>query len=313
MSAPKEEGFLAIGRPLPRREDHRFLTGTGRYLDDLEIPGALCACFVRSPHAHARIRAIDTAAACRAPGVVTVVTGRDLAGWTTTLRLAPPIEGLHPTEMSALPLDKVRFQGDPLACVVAGDRYLAEDAAELVEVEYEELESVADIATALADGAPLVDDTLPSNLISHQHAVFGDPERQLGRAHKVVEARFAQARQTHAPIETRGCAAVWDEGRQHITFHIGSQVPHPLRTQLAGRLRLKESQITVISPDVGGGFGQKIALYREELTVAALARHLRRPVRWREDRMENLVAAAHARETTVEVRAAVAVDGVVLA
>jgi carbon-monoxide dehydrogenase large subunit len=307
------QGFQAIGRSLPRREDYRFLTGHGRYLDDLEIPGALSACFVRSPHAHARIRRIDTEAARGAPGVVAVVTGRELAEWTTPLRLAPPIEGLHPTGMTTLPIDKVRFQGDPVACVVARDRYLAEDAAELVEVDYEELAPVTGIESALADGAPLVDESLPSNLVSHQHASFGDPERQFARAHKVVEARFAQARQTHAPIETRGCAAVWDEGRRHLTFHIGSQVPHPLRTQLAGRLRLKESQVTVISPDVGGGFGQKIALYREELTVAALARQLRRPVRWREDRMENLVASAHARETAVTMRAAVTAEGMVLA
>jgi len=307
------QAFRAIGRSLPRREDRRFLTGHGHYLDDLEIPGALFACFVRSPHAHARIRAIDVDAARSAPGVVTVVTGRELAEWTIEFRLAPPIEGLHPTGMTTLPIDKVRFQGDPVACVVARDRYLAEDAAELVEVDYDELPAVTGFESALADGAPLVDESLPSNLVSHQHETFGDPKRQFARAHKVVEARFAQGRQTHAPIETRGCAAVWNEGREHLTLHIGSQVPHPLRTQLAARLRLKESQVTINSPDVGGGFGQKIALYREELTVAALARQLKRPVRWREDRMENLVASAHARETAVTTRAAVNAEGVVLA
>lgn len=312
MSEAGSEMFESIGRSLPRREDFRFLTGTGRYLDDIEIPGALHACFVRSSHAHARIRAVVTEAARSAPGVVAVVSGRELAEWTTPLRMAPPIEGLQPTEMTTLPIDKVRFQGDPIACVVATDRYLAEDAAELVEVDYQALEPVPSIEAALAPGAPLVDDALPSNLVSHQHAVYGDPARQFARADRIVEARFAQARQTHLPIETRGCAAVWDEGRQHLTVQIGSQVPHPLRTQLAGRLKLKESQVTVVSPDIGGGFGQKIALYREELTVAALARHLRRPVRWREDRMENLIAAAHARENAVKTKAAVTAQGTVL-
>ena len=307
------DGFDVIGKPLLRKEDRRFLTGQGRYLDDIVIPRALHACFVRSPHAHARIRAIDVDTAKAAPGVVAVVTGTELADWTTTLRMAPPIEGLVPMEMTALPRDKVRFQGDPVACVVARDRYLAEDAAEHVAVDYAPLPAVTDMTAALAPDAPLVDDALASNLVSHQHASFGNPAQRFREADRVVEASFSQGRQTHAPIETRGCAAVWDEGRQHLTFHIGNQVPHGFRTQLAARLKLSENQVTIISPDIGGGFGQKIALYREELTVAALARALKRPVRWREDRIENLTAAAHAREDFVRTRAAVAGDGRILA
>jgi carbon-monoxide dehydrogenase large subunit len=305
--------FETLGKPLLRKEDRRFLTGQGRYLDDIEIPRALHVAFVRSPHAHARLGAIDVATARAAPGVVAVVTGRELDQWTTRLRMAPPIDGLLPMEMSALPLDKVRFQGDPVACVVATDRYLAEDAAELVAVEYDALPAVTDMHAALADGAPLVDDSLPSNLVSHQHARFGNPVQRFLEAARVVEATFSQGRQTHAPIETRGCAAVWDEGRQHLTFHVGNQVPHGLRTQLAARLRLKETQVTVVCPDIGGGFGLKIALYREELAVAALARRLKRPVRWREDRLENLVASSQAREDFVRTRAAVAADGRILA
>ncbi|MGE5171567.1 MAG: xanthine dehydrogenase family protein molybdopterin-binding subunit [Rudaea sp.] len=306
MPAPD---FRYVGKPLPRKEDYRFLTGTARYVDDIEIPGALAVCFVRSPHAHARIVSIDTEAARQSPGVVAVVTGRELAQWTTKLRIAPPIEGLQPVEMTTLPIDKVRFQGDPVACVVARDRYLAEDAAERVAVEYEPLAAVTDMWQALSADAPRVDEALASNLVSHQTFRHGDPASRLRDAFKVVETTFAQARQTHLPIETRGCAAVWDEGRQHLTLHIGSQAPHPMRTQLAARLRLAESQVTVVSPDVGGGFGQKIVFYREELTVAALARTLKRPVRWREDRMENLLAASHAREDFCRTRAAVDRDG----
>jgi len=306
MTSPE---FRHIGGQQPRKEDARLLTGRGRYVDDIVVDGALHACFVRSPHAHARIRSIETAAALEMPGVVAVFTGKDLSALTTRHRMAPPIEGLQPVEMDTLPVDKVRFQGDPVACVIATDRYLAEDAVEQVLVEYEPLAPVTSMWKALEPGAPLVDAALQSNLLSHQSAVFGDVAGAMSSAFKVIESTFSQHRQTHLPIETRGCIAVWDEGREHLTFHVGTQVPHPYRTTLAGRLRLSETQVTVLSPDVGGGFGQKIALYREELTVAALAIRLGRPVRWREDRMENLLASSQAREDHCRTRVAVDPQG----
>ena len=307
------EKFRHIGAPHLRKEDARLLTGRGRYIDDIEFPHALHACFVRSPHAHARINSIDTAAALALPGVVAVYTGRDLAQWTSRQRMAPPIAGLRPMEMDTLPIDKVRFQGDPVACVIASNRYLAEDAAELVEVDWAVLPAVASMTQALRTDAPRVDDTLPDNLLSHQHAVHGDPASAMASAHRVIESSFSQHRQTHLPIETRGCIADWDVGREHLNFHVGTQVPHPYRTTLAARLRLAESQVTVMSPDVGGGFGQKIALYREELTVAAAAIQLGRPVRWREDRMENLLASSQAREDLCRTRVAVDAEGRVMA
>ena len=230
--------FRYIGQPLPRKEDRRFLIGAGCYIDDIEVPGVLHACFVRSPHAHARIVAIDAEAARAMPGVAAVFTGRDVARWTARHRMAPPIEGLHPVEMDSLPVERVRFHGDPVACVVAADRYLAEDAAEQVLVDYEVLPAVTDLRRALDPEAPRVDETLGSNLVSHQQAGFGDVEARMREAHRVVEARFSQHRQTHVPIETRGCIAVWDAGREHLTFHVGSQVPHPYRGMLAARLRL---------------------------------------------------------------------------
>ena len=173
---PGDAAFHSIGKPLPRKEDRRLLMGQGQYLDDIEIPGALHVVFVRSPHAHARIRSIDSSAARQAPGVITVVTGQDLAQWTVPLRMAPPIEGLLPVEVTTLPIDKVRFNGDPVACVVAQNHYQAEDAAELVDVDYEPLPAVVDIDTALAEGAAKVDDSLPSNLVSRQAV-------KIGRAH----------------------------------------------------------------------------------------------------------------------------------
>ncbi len=305
--------FDQIGAPHPRREDERLLTGRGRYVDDIVVPGALHACFVRSPHAHARIRSIDCAAARSSPGVVAVVTGQDLRKWTTRHRMAPPIEGLQPMEMDTLPVDKVRFQGDPVACVIASDRYLAEDAAERVEVDWEVLPAIATLEQAMSPMAQRVDDQLPSNLLSRQSASHGEVEAGMQAAHRIVEARFAQHRQTHLPIETRGCIATWDAGRKHLEFVVGNQVPHPYRTTLAARLQLDESQVTVISPDVGGGFGQKIALYREELTVAACAMQLERPVRWREDRMENLLASSQAREDVCRTRVGVDAQGRILA
>jgi len=308
-----EQAFRYLNKAVPRTEDYRLLTGYGRYVDDIEIAGALHVCFVRSPHAHARIVSVDTADAAAMPGVVTVVTGRELAQWTTPMRVAPPVEGLVPVEIATMPLDTVRFQGDLVACVVATDRYVAEDAAERVIVEFAPLPVVTDMWQALDAHAAQVDPTVPGNLVSHQTYSHGDPESAKKRAFRVVEATFHQQRQTHVPIETRGCVALWDAGRDHLTFHIGTQVPHPLRTQLAQRLKLSETQVTVISPDVGGSFGQKIALYREELTVAALARHLKRPVRWREDRLENLTAAANSREDFCRTRAAVDEHGTLLA
>ena len=314
MNAPvtprlDQQAFTHIGTSLPRKEDWRLLTGTARFLDDLHAVGELHACFVRSPHAHARIVSIDTADALGISGVVAVVTGKELADWTTRLRMAPPIDGLLATEIETLPTRKVRFQGDPVACVIARDRYVAEDGAEVVRVDYEPLPAIVSMDAATAPGAALVDDALGTNRVSHQTFSKGNVEAIKPTAFRVVESSFSQHRQTHLPIETRGCLAEWDEGRQHLTFQIACQVPHPYRTQLAARLRLLETQVTVIVPDIGGGFGQKIALYREELTIAAVSRALKRPIRWREDRFENLVASAHAREDVCRTRAAVDANG----
>jgi len=304
-----KSSFTSIGKRQLRTEDHRLLTGQGRYIDDIDIPDALHACFVRSPYAHARILSIDSADAEEMPGVVGIFTGKDLSQWTTNFRMAPPIEGVKPVEMTTLPIDKLIFHGDLVACIVANNRYIAEDAMELVDIDYEPLPPVNDMFEALKDDSSLIDEALGTNLISHQTFATPDMDRIMSNGDKVIESTFSEHRQTHLPIETRGIIAQWDAGREHLTVHVGNQATHPYRTALAARMRLSENQVTVISPDVGGGFGQKIALYREELTVAALSRHLNKAVRWREDRMENLLAASHAREDWVRTRTVVASNG----
>jgi carbon-monoxide dehydrogenase large subunit len=303
-----------LGQPLRRREDRRLLTGEGCFGDDIPTPpGCLHAVFVRSPYAHARIGAIDTAAALAVPGVAAVLTGQDLGRLVAPLRMAPPIEGLHPMEMPILPVEVARFAGDPVALVLAESRSAAEDAAECVGGGWDALPAVASAAAAAAPGAPRVDPTLPDNRVSHQRFATPALDAAFARADRVVEARFGQHRQTHAPMEPRSCLALWDNGRQHLTMRVGTQAPHPYRSAIAGRLGLKEWQVTVDSPEMGGGFGQKIIPLREDLCVAAAARLLRRPVRWRETRGENLTAALQAREEVVTTRAAVTADGRVLA
>jgi carbon-monoxide dehydrogenase large subunit len=301
-----------VGAALSPRETRKHCLGRGSYVGDLTAPGMLHAAFVRSPHAHARLGGVDVAAARRAPGIAAALTGHDLARMTAPLRIAPPIEGLLPMEMPTLPTDKVRFVGDLIACVIGEDRYQVEDACALVEVEYEQLSAVVDPERAHEPGLPRVDETIPANRAYHGVFAHGDVEAALGNADRVIEARFHQGRQTHAPLEPRGCLASWLPGDETLTFWHSTQIPHPMRSALAARLGIPESAVRVIAPDVGGGFGQKIPLYREELATAAASRLLGRPVRWIETRRENLLAALHAREDIVDVRAAVKSDGAIL-
>ena len=301
-----------VGNKMLRKEDLRFLTGHGKYIDDIRVENCWHAAFVRSPYAHAKIISMDISNALALEGVFGIYTGKDLAELTNPLRMAPAIDGLKPVEMTTLPIDKVLFQGDLVACVIAKNRYIAEDAIELVNVEYESLLPVTNITQAQENNSPFVDEGLQTNLLSHQYAEKGDVLASEKIAHRIIESEFSQHRQTHLPMETRGCIAVWDEGCQHLHFHVGTQAPHPYRTQLANRLRLTESQVTIHSPDIGGAFGQKIVLYREELTVAALAKYLKHSIRWREDRLENLVGSTQSREDICKTRVSVDAKGKIL-
>ena len=306
----RRQGY--VGAALSPRETRKLCLGRGSYVGDLTVAGMLHAAFVRSPHAHARVGGVDVDAARRAPGIAAVLTGHDLARMTAPLSIAPPIEGLLPMRMPTLPTDKVRFVGDLVACVIGEDRYQVEDACALVDVEYEHLPAVVDPEHAQDPGLPRVDETIPANRAYDGVFAHGDLGAALGAADRVIEVRFHQGRQTHAPLEPRGCLASWLPGDETLTFWHSTQIPHPMRSALAARLGVPESAVRVIAPDVGGGFGQKIPLYREELTTAAASRLLGRPVRWIETRRENLLASLHAREDIVDVRAAVKSDGTIL-
>ncbi len=300
-----------LGKPLPRLEDRRFLLGAGEFIADLRLPGAVHAVFVRSQVAHGRVRALDKEDARAVPGLVVVLGAGDLPH--RPLVDAVAIDGLARTPQPALAADIVRFAGEPVAIVLAETRYLAEDAAERVVVDVEELPVAMDVEAAAAPQAPLLHPDLGTNTVFASSRRFGDAERAFGAAAHVVRSHFRGNRCTAAPMETRGCAASWDAAAGRLTVWSSTQSPHLLRRRLGLALDLPDGRIRVIVPDVGGGFGQKIPLHPEEVAVALAARRLGRPVVWIEDRRENLVGATHAKEQWIDLELALAADGEFLA
>ncbi len=293
-----------------RKEDPRLLRGAGRYLHDLVVPGMLHLAFVRSTHAHATITRIDAAQARRLPGVEAVFLAGDLTAAPIVANLMS--DGYRSSRWPALARERVRFVGEPVAAIVASDRYTAEDAAELVEVQYTPLPVVASVEVACRPDAPLVHDEIPGNRFFHRTHAQGDADQILAEAPVVVRGTFRHQRLAGIPIEGRGIAAEWDP-RGRLTVWASTQVPHTLRDGLARSLGLPESAVRVIVPDVGGGFGPKINLYPEDLVTCEAARILGRPVRWIEDRRENLLAMSQAREQVIEAAAAADSDGRLLA
>jgi carbon-monoxide dehydrogenase large subunit len=310
-----------MGRSLPRREDDPLLRGAGRFVADLARPGQLHAHFVRSPVAHARLLGIETAAALALPGVAGVFTALDLpAGtlppflWDTppeklVAALRPQLRPCHPP---LLPADRVRFAGQAVAVVLAADRYLAEDAAELVEVDYDPLSVVIDPEAALAPGAPLVHDGWDDNVAVRFEVRRGDAEGALAAAEVVVRERFTIQRQAPLPLETRGALADPDPGGL-LTLWSTTQNAHPLRRAVSRVAGLVPERIRVVAPDVGGGFGGKGVLYPEDLIVALLALRTGRPVKWVEDRAEHLRSAIHAREQVHDIELGLDREGRLLA
>ena len=297
-----------VGARVQRREDPRLLTGRGSYTDDRKAAGAVHVAFCRSDRAHARIAGIDLAEARRAPGVLGVFTAADIDAVARPIRATSNMPDYRATEFVPLARAKVRHVGEPVVAVVADNRYLAEDAAALVAVDYNPLPDVADPEVALEDRA-LLHEEAGTNLIAAREFSRGDVDGAMAGAALVVEDRFRIRRKTPAAIENRCYLAEFDAGRQALTLHGSTQVPGLLRDALAEIFDLPGRCLRVVAPDVGGGFGGKASLYPEEVVVCALAMRLNRPVKWTGDRMEDLTATSQAFDEIVRARLALDVDG----
>ncbi|HVC27061.1 MAG TPA: xanthine dehydrogenase family protein molybdopterin-binding subunit [Nitrososphaerales archaeon] len=310
---------LLVGQPIRRVEDRKFLIGKANYLDDVRLEGMLHAVFVRSPHAHARIIGIDASEALKRPGVVAVFTGADLEG-----KVGPLSEPASSGEggewgantsgavMKALAVGTANFPGEAVAVVVAEDRYLAEDGAESVQVDYEALPAVMDPEAALERGSPKVHEYLETNLGSHDSVDAGDVAKAFKRADEVVKVKLVNQRLAPSPIETRGVVASFDQGTGVLTAYLSTQDPHGVRDELADLLSLGREKVRVIAPDVGGGFGGKGGLYPEDPVISHAARVLNRPVKWVESRRENLLSMRQGRGQVQYVELAMSREGRIL-
>ncbi|MGH7319963.1 MAG: xanthine dehydrogenase family protein molybdopterin-binding subunit, partial [Candidatus Rokuibacteriota bacterium] len=302
-----------FGARVPRKEDARLITGRGRYVSDVALPRMLHVAFVRSAHAHARLRRIDTAAATACPGVVAVVTGEDPVVARHRIRARSALPTYVQTEQPVLAWPKVRHCGEVLAAVVGTDRYATEDGAARVTVDYEPLPAVVDATEARRGVGPVVHDEAPDNVLLSRRFDHGDVEAALTAAAVVVDRVFRTNRQAASPLEGRGGVADWNAVEGKLTLWSGTQVPHLARHGLAEILGLPENRVRIVAPDVGGGFGVKAIVYPEDVALCLLAMRLERPVKWVEQRREGLLASAHARDHHYAVRAGFDGDGRLLA
>ena len=307
-----------IGRPVTRNEDPRLLTGRALFVDDVSLPGMLHAAFLRSPHAHAEIRAIDADAARARPDVVGVVTAEDLGEyWKPGPLLVPPppIAGTTFRQRCQVPLARgiVRHVGEPVAMLVADSRYIAEDALADIAVDYAPLPAVGDLEAALAPDAPRVHADLPDNVAAEVRQAKGDYAAARAKAAHLVRRRFWYDRGASIPMETRGIVAAWDAKADRLTVWDTTQAPVVIRNGLAAMLGLSQSQVRVVAPFIGGGFGPKMMMfYPEEVLVPWIALRLERPVKWIEDRLEHFFATTHERGQLQEAELALDAEGRIL-
>jgi aerobic carbon-monoxide dehydrogenase large subunit len=311
-----------VGTSVPRKEDRRLIAGKGRYTGDLKFPGMLYAAAVRSFHAHARITRIDATAALELDGVVTFVSARDMQGKVRDFP-EPALRDLNPNlpamigleiesqPMEPLPADRVLWVGQPLGYVVAADPLLAEDAAELVDVECEPLPAVTTMDEAIAAGAPVLHPHLGTNVQQTYSVEAGDVAGALARAPRTLKAHLEIGRQVASAMETRGMMAVYDPGRAELRVWSTNIRPHLLRETLSEMLDMPADSIRCMGPDIGGSFGS--GMFHEEVAIPFLARELERPVRWVEDRRENLQNTRHCRDQSHDVEVAFDDDGVISA
>ena len=305
-----------VGRHVRRIEDPALLRGAGRFVDDIQIPEMLHAAFVRSSHAHALIQAIDTDAARRMPGVVAIMTATDLAKVLTgeRLPLAFPPGKLDADAMPfVLAQREVCYVGEAVAVVIATSRYAAEDAAEAIDIAYDVLPAIVDPRDSVHPNAPKACNGTASNLFTSFELVFGDCAGEFSSAKHVFRETLFQHRGVAHPIEGRGVLACVDSGTGTLTVWSATQVAHELRDTIAGMLGLEVNAVRVIAPDIGGGFGAKFMVYPEEIVVAAVARMLRKPVKWIEDRREHFISSIHERDQYWTLEIAVDADGLLRA
>ena len=300
-----------IGAPLRRLEDARFLTGQGQYVADLLLPGTLHAAFLRSPHAHATITRVDPSRAGRAAGVTACVTSAELGGRVRPLVAPSRMKSYRPTEFPALARGKVRYVGEAVAVVVGENRYVAEDALDLIDVEYAPLPVVADAEAALAPSSPLVHETAAANTLLSRTFTQGDATTALTAAAVVVGDRFRFHRHAGVAMENRACLAQYRPVEGLLTLWTSTQVPGIVRDALAEVLGLPARRIRVVAPDVGGGFGVKTVVYPEEVAVCALSMALGRPVKWVSDRREDLLASTQAWDEIIDAQLGVDADGAI--
>ncbi|MGE3445893.1 MAG: xanthine dehydrogenase family protein molybdopterin-binding subunit [Acidimicrobiia bacterium] len=299
-----------VGAAPPRRSDPMLVQGGVRFVDDIEPAGTLHLAMVRSPYAHAEIRSIDASAALEHPGVHAVLTGRELAGLVTGPQPVgwQQIDNQRPGPTWAMAIDKVRYCGQIVAAVVAESRALAEDACELVDVDYEPLPAVMTVADALAPDAPRLVPEWPDNVFASQAYGTGDVERAFADADVTISTKLSFGRQFGCPLETRGCVAEWDDAGR-LELWINSQSPNRSREVLSEVLGVPINAVRVRVPGIGGGFGSKANYYGEEIITSLLAKIVGRPVKYIEDRSESFVATSHAREQEIEVELAADREG----
>jgi len=298
-----------VGEAVLRAEDECLLQGAGGFLADIPAADAAEVCVVRSMEPHAIVRAILSDRALASPGVIAILTADDLELADEVLPCVDMIPGTLDVRHRVIARERVRYVGQPVALVVAANRYLAEDAAALVEVEYERLPPVTDHTAAMVSGSPLLYPELGTNIVYQVTQVDGDADFAAREGDLVIRKRFEFHRQTAVPLETRGVLAKLTDNGERLHVESCTQLPQMLRTVLANALGMGLEQVRVTAPRLGGGFGCKEMVYPEEILVPAVARKLRRPVRWLEDRRVHFASATHAREETVEAEAVVAGDG----
>ena len=303
-----------IGAPIRRKEDKRFLTGQGQFVDDVTLPNLHHAAILRSPHAHAQVLSIDTSSALEAEGVLDVITYKDIEAAVEPkpipIRMRTYV-GIERFLQYPLANDKVRYVGEPVAVVVAKNRYLAEDALDAIVVDYHLLPPVMDVWQSMK-GDSLLFEEHGTNLAYEYASSLGDVERAFNEADYTRKEEFRCHRHTANPLETRGLVASYSSGREELTVWGETKVPHFNRGVLSSLLQMPEHRIHYIEPDVGGGFGVRGEFYPENFLAPFAAKKCKVPVKWIEDRLEHLISANHSREHICELEIAAKKDGTIL-